>query len=400
VKSRTRRARKLVVILPLVVVFSGAAAWAGVRVTTKKTSTTPQPTTRTVQVTKGTIAQTVAASGTLAAADTEDLSFSSSGTVTAVDVKVGQKVKKGQVLAAIDSAALKSQVVQAAAQVAAAQSTLSTDTSAGASSAQLAADTAALASDQAQYASAVTALDGSSLVSPIAGTVSTVDLTVGQQLGSSGSSGTSLGKTSSSTTPSSSANNASSTEIEVVSSSLVVNLSVDDTQIGKLAVGQAATVSGSITGKVTSVGTIGSTSSGVASFPVVVAVTGSTSGLFSGATASVAVTYHQLANVLVVPSFAVSQSQGSSWVTVSANGHTTKQKVTTGLSGGGQVEIKSGLTAGQQVVITIPAAVNRATTGANGAGAGGRTGGFGGGGFRGGGGFTPPAGGSTGGAGQ
>jgi macrolide-specific efflux system membrane fusion protein len=417
VKSRKRRAGKLVVTLPVVVVFSAAAAWAGVRVTNKKNSPTAQATTRTVQVTNGTISQTVSASGTLAPADTEDLSFTSSGTVTAVGVKVGQKVKKGQVLATIDSASLKSQVVQAEAQVAAAKSTLSSDTSAGASSAQLSADTAALASDRAQYASAVTALEGSSLVSPIAGTVSTVDLTVGQQLGSSGGSGTGLGN------PSSSAAS-SSTEIEVVSSSLVVNLSVDDTEIGKLKVGQAATVSASstssasgaagaaaqpsattgsssIAGTVTSVGTIATTSSGVASFPVVVAVTGSTSGLFSGATASVVVTYHQLSNVLVVPSLAVSQSKGSSWVTVSANGKKTKQQVTTGLSSGGQVEIKTGLSAGQEVVITIPAAVTRRPTGTNGSGANGfPTGGFPTGGFGGGGGFTPPAGAVSGGAGQ
>jgi macrolide-specific efflux system membrane fusion protein len=393
-KARQRRAGKLIVILPVVVVFSAAAAWAGVRVTSKKGSTTAQPTTRTVQVTRGTIAQTVSASGTLAAADTEALSFSSSGTVTAVGVKVGQKVKQGQVLATIDSAALQSQVVQAAAQVAAAKSTLSSDTSAGASSAQLAADTAALASDGAQYTSAVTALEGSTLVSPITGTVATVNLTVGQQLGSSGGSGNSLGNASSAaSSANSSASAASSTEIEVVSSSLVVNLSVDDTQIGNLKVGQAATVSGSVTGKVTSVGTIASTSSGVASFPVVVAVTGSTSGLFSGATASVVVTYHQLANVLVVPALAVSQSNGSSFVTVSANGKQTKQPVTTGLSSGGQIEIKSGLTAGQEVVITVPAAITRRTTGSGGSGANGfPTGGFGGAG-----GFTPPAGGFRGG---
>jgi membrane fusion protein, macrolide-specific efflux system len=396
-KSRKRRAGRLIVILPVVVVFSAAAAWAGVRVTSKKSSPTAQATTRTVQVTDGTISQTVSASGTLAPADTEDLSFTSSGTVTAVGVKVGQKVKKGEVLATIDSASLKSQVVQAEAQVAAAKSTLSSDTSGGASSAQIAADSAALASDRAQYASAVTALEGSSLVSPIAGTVSTVDLTVGQQLGSSGGSGTGLGKPSSSAASSaaSNASASSSTEIEVVSSRLVVNLSVDDTEIGKLKVGQAATVAG-VTGKVTSVGTIASTSSGVASFPVVVAVTGSTSGLFSGATASVLVTYHQLSNVLVVPSLAISQSKGSSWVTVSANGKKSKQQVTTGLSSGGQVEIKSGLTAGQEVVITVPAAVTRRPTGSNGSGGNGfPTGGFGGGG-----GFTPPAGAFPGGAGQ
>ena len=42
---------------------------------------------------------------TVAAAQTNDLSFSSSGTVTAVDVKAGDEVKAGQVLATIDSTA-------------------------------------------------------------------------------------------------------------------------------------------------------------------------------------------------------------------------------------------------------------------------------------------------------
>jgi multidrug efflux pump subunit AcrA (membrane-fusion protein) len=57
---------------------------------------------RLVTATEGTIGDTVSTQGTLAAADTSDLSFASAGTVTAVNVVAGQTVKKGQVLATID----------------------------------------------------------------------------------------------------------------------------------------------------------------------------------------------------------------------------------------------------------------------------------------------------------
>ena len=198
-----------------------------------------------------------------------------------------------------------------------------------------------------------------------------------------------------------------------MSTSLVVNLSVDDTEISKLKVGQSATVSPSsssggsggnngptfnfggfapggfgnrtsnsnsnssssnsssntattpttsTTAKVTSVGAIASASSGVATFPVVVTITGSTSGLYSGATGQATITYKQLTNVVQVPALAVSQSNGQSSVTVSVNGKKTRRVVTTGITSGGQVQITSGLQAGEQVVVAIPT-TRRSTSG-------------------------------------
>jgi multidrug efflux pump subunit AcrA (membrane-fusion protein) len=389
------------------------------------------------------MSQTVSASGTLAPADTEDLSFSASGTVTAVNAKAGQKVVKGQVLATIDSASLASAVVQAEAQVTADQSTLDDDDANGASSAQLTADRATLASDQAQLASARTALAGASLTSPIDGVVSTVSLTVGQQLGSSGASGnTPSGSDSGAgpTVPDASSSDASSAQITVVSTKLVVNLDVDDTQISQLKVGQSATVSPSsasssgrngfgglgtfsfggfgnraanpsanqssnsstgnstttntpttsTTAKVTSVGAIASASSGVATFPVAVTVTGATTGLYSGATAQATITYHELQNAIQVPTLAVTQSNGQSYVTVSTNGKTVKRAVTTGITSGGEVQITSGLKTGEEVVVATPAATRGSGNGSNNSGTGGT--------FTppGGGNFTPPGGGEFG----
>jgi macrolide-specific efflux system membrane fusion protein len=248
------------VLLPLIVI-GGAAAWFQLHPSgTAAAATTEQ----TVTVTSGTLRQTVSASGTLEPAATQDLNFGAAGKVTAVNVKAGQQVAKGRVLATIDSAALQSQVTQAQATVDAAIARLDSDQTANASAAQIAADDADVAAANAQLASAQDALAGASLISPIDGIVSSVDLTVGQQLSGTGTSGTSIsgtgtgsGRTSAAsasptsgsggggaaTAATSTATTSSTAEIQVISAgSYVVNLSVDDTQIGQIKEGQQATV--------------------------------------------------------------------------------------------------------------------------------------------------------------
>jgi macrolide-specific efflux system membrane fusion protein len=258
VRSTARGARRPVVAIPVVVMMT-AAIWLGYSSGQHSTATASTSTPRLVTVSTGAIRQTVAASGTLEPATTADLNFAVSGQVTAVDVKAGQTVTQGTVLASVNSAALQSQLAQSQATVASDQAKLDSDTSAAASSAQLAADQANLAAANGSAATAQAALAGATLIAPINGTVSMVGLTVGEQLGSTGGSsvgmtGTATGSgrtglSSSSSSSSVSANSAaistastsSSPEVEVISTgSFVVNLNVDDTQISKLAVGQAA----------------------------------------------------------------------------------------------------------------------------------------------------------------
>jgi multidrug efflux pump subunit AcrA (membrane-fusion protein) len=443
-RSVAQRARRPIVLIPVVAMI-GAAVWVGYR--SGQHPATPTSTQRQVTVSMGTMRQTVATSGTLAPTTTADLNFGVSGQVTGVNVKAGQTVTQGTVLATIDSAALQSQVAQAQATVASDQAKLSSDTTAGASSAQLAADQANLTAANGSVAAAQTALNGATLTAPISGTVSMVNLTVGEQLGSTGSgsvglAGTATGSgrtgTSSSGTSSSgssgsagssgaassstSSGTTSSPEVEVISTgSFVVNLNVDDTQISRLAVGQAATVTPSTaptasggrtgsgqptststgtgsratpaasgvtaTGTVTSVGTVATSTSGVATFPVVVSVSGSPTGLYAGATVQVAITYNQLTNVLEVPTAAISQSNQQSKVTVLVNGSKTTRVITTGISSGGMTQVLGGLNVGDQVIVTVPVATastgNTSRTGIGGA-TGGFGGGFGGGGFGGG----------------
>ena len=84
-------------------------------------------TTVTVPVTTGTIQQTVTSSGTIEPASQADLNFAVSGVVTGVNVKAGQTVTAGQVLATVDTTALNEQLNAAEAQLTAAQDKLASD---------------------------------------------------------------------------------------------------------------------------------------------------------------------------------------------------------------------------------------------------------------------------------
>jgi hypothetical protein len=178
----------------------------------------------------------------------------------------------------------------------------------------------------------------------------------------------------------------------------VVDATVDDTQVGQLAVGQTAGITladGSVTsGTVTSVGLVASSTSGVASFPVTVTVTGTPTGLYAGSVLPVVVVTKTVPDALAVPVGALHRTSSGTTVTVDKNGTRTTRTVSTGLVSSGQVQITDGLAAGEKVVVTsvrvtAPAGTTGTTrtgtrTGGGGfGGGGGGFGGGGGGGFRG-----------------
>lgn len=117
-------------------------------------SVEPEPTEATV----GTVTSTTALSGTAAAAQAADLSFGSSGVVTAVSVSVGDVVSAGDVLATIDDSEAARQVETAQISLDQAQAAFATLLEDPAT-ADLAAALASVSSAQAQVLSADDGLD-------------------------------------------------------------------------------------------------------------------------------------------------------------------------------------------------------------------------------------------------
>jgi multidrug efflux pump subunit AcrA (membrane-fusion protein) len=328
-----------------------------------------------------TIVQTVSASGTIDAAKTADLDFAVSGRVTHVRAKVGDVVSKGQTLATVGTAALAEQAAAAAATVTADEDKVAADS---AGSAQQAADEAALTAARSALHNANVAVDDARLKATINGTVTAVDLSVGQQVngGSSGSNG-----------GSGAGNGGSSAQVSLQSTStFVVDATVDDTEISEVKKGQAVAITPegattTVAGTVTSVSTVPTSTSGVVSFPIVVALTGHPANVYAGSSATMAITTSKAVNVLAIPTLAITYSGSAASVEVKSGGTTTKRTITVGQTYGLQTAVKSGLVAGDEVVVQIPTFA-RTGTGTGTGGGGGtftRGGGFGGGGFGGGG---------------
>jgi multidrug efflux pump subunit AcrA (membrane-fusion protein) len=80
-------------------------------------SSSSAATKRTATVGKGIVQSTVSGNGTLEPAQKVELGFGASGEVTAIRVKVGQKVSKGEVLAEVDSSSARASLASAEAQL-------------------------------------------------------------------------------------------------------------------------------------------------------------------------------------------------------------------------------------------------------------------------------------------
>lgn len=265
-RSRRRRTRMIAAATAAALAAAAGGGWywydrreSGGTADAAAATTTEQSL---VAVTSGEIVGTVSAEGTVAAAATESLSFSTAGTVTAVDVAVGDTVAAGDVLATIDSAELQQALAEAQAAAADAEAQLVDDVEALADDADAVSDEQ-LAADQARQqvaadalADAYTAYVERDLVASIDGTVTAVNVTADEELGSGGAGGTSQTGSGSGSGNSNASigagtggfgSDTSSTDsagdIEIVSAGrYTVELSIGSTDIGAVAVGQTVTL--------------------------------------------------------------------------------------------------------------------------------------------------------------
>ncbi len=374
-------------------------------------ATATLPTEQVVDVTVGTIAKTVSAQGTVAATDSDDLKFAAAGTVTAVNVKAGQSVNKGDVLATMDSPALRQAVADAASRVADAKATLADDTASGASASRLAADRSNVTTAQDGLDQANTNLAGANLIAPYNAKIVSIGVTVGDKLSSDGTGATSpTGSNSGSGRTNNNLGgngNASTAAVSLISlNSYTVSLGFDSSDIGSIAAGQVAkialstaaasngrfgdfgpklfvsggpnaaanakaaaadsenstatttpTASNAATtdGSVDSVSSVADASSGVASYPVKVTFTDSSGSFNVGATVKVDITISEIKDAVQVPVNAVTNDGTQSTVKVrNAAGKDETRTVTTGMTSGSMIQVTNGLREGEQVVIDLP----------------------------------------------
>ena len=242
----------------------------------------------------------------------------------------------------------------------------------------IAADSAAVTQAKADLALAKQQLAQATLTSTISGTVAAVTLTRGGSV---------------------SAGSSSSTVTVVGTGALSVDLTIPLTSIDLVKVGQTAQVtvdgrSAPLPAKVTYVGVVNSASSGsTASYPVTVQLDATSSDLYDGMGAQVAIDVGTATNALLVPLSALTAVGSRTIVEVYRSGKVVDTVVTLGVVGNDAAQVTKGLSAGQQIVLAdaseaVPSTTSTSTTGRFGRTGSGLSGLTGTGGLRGAGGLT------------
>ncbi|MFZ0043008.1 MAG: HlyD family efflux transporter periplasmic adaptor subunit [Solirubrobacteraceae bacterium] len=254
-----------------------------------------------------------------------------------------------------------------------------TEKAANVASAQASVDSA-----EASVHSAQTALDQTHLYAPASGTVVSVasispgdTVTSGSSSSSassssgSGSSGTSTtgssgsGSGSSGSTSagslggsSSSSSSSSSGVVEIVNASkMTMTVAFSESDVSKVKVGQPATVTlealsdVELGAHVSSISSLGTTSDSVVSYDATLTLDQHDSQVKPGMSASASVVTGQAQGV-TLPNSAVPGTSSVSSVNVLKNGKTAATPVVVGVRGDSRTQIVSGLSAGQQVVVT------------------------------------------------
>lgn len=197
----------------------------------------------------------------------------------------------------------------------------------------------------------------STVYAPISGTVSGLALQVGSVINSNASSQTS---------------NVSNTKIANVKTDAtpIVSINLTEIDVPKVTIGDKATITldaypeMTFTGKVVSIDTVGTVSSGVTTYPTVIKLDTDTTTILPNMAVSANIITKTKNDVLMVPTSSIQQNtDGTSYVQVMKNGALSQISVETGLSSDTDTEIVSGLSEGDTVVTaTIKAATANTST--------------------------------------
>ncbi len=193
------------------------------------------------------------------------------------------------------------------------------------------------------------------IYAPISGTVSGLSLQIGSVINSQSSSNTS----------------ATTNKIANIKTDALPTLSINLTEIDvpKIKIGDKATIifdafsDKTFTGKVISIDTVGSVSSGVTNYPTVILLDTKSNAILPNMGISASIITNTKDEVLLVSSSAVkTDNNGSSYVQILTNGKPVNINVEAGLSSDTQTEIVSGLKEGDTIITSTTEATTTTST--------------------------------------
>lgn len=377
-KNRFRAAIIFAVIIGLIIV--------AVRVVKNKNQ---QPQVQTTKVTRGQIISSISASGQILTANIVNITTNAQGLVKKVYVKDGDKVFAGQKIMEIsldsgaqqNAASAYSSYLSAKNNLASAQATLYTLQSQefvanqklinDAVARDLATDDPTYIQENADWLAAEAkyknqqdvitqtqaAVNSSGqayqavspiIVAPISGTINNVTYSAGMTISSSSSSTSSTSSVS------------SGQRIAVIQSegTPIATFNISEIDVSKVRPGQKATIildsltDKTFTGKILTVDRIGSVTSNVTNYPVVIQFDTGASEILPNMSATANIITETKDNVLFIPSSAIQTQGNQNVVHIMKEGQEQIVNVETGLTSDTQTEIISGLSEGDEVVVS------------------------------------------------
>ncbi len=334
----------------LLVIIVGVAATFGIRMYLDKSK--PVVTTQLVAVERGDIVSLVSATGTINPVNIVDISSKITGLIKEVRVLENEQVKAGQILILLDDKRLMAQVSQSRAKLentsANYQRNLQLNRIGAISNQQLDASIMDYSVAQATYDDAVSQLDDTVIKAPIDGVIIGKPIPAGQTVAPG-----------------------ISTPMVLMSvadlSKMQIEAQVDESDIGKIALGQRVTftvdayIDKVFSGTVSNISQKANITQNVVYYVVTIDVEGPGTMLKPTMTARVSIQSGESKNTILVPLSAIKENQGQPYVQIMVSGKIENINVTTGLSNEDKVEITSGLADGDQIVLPQAKALPQAS---------------------------------------
>lgn len=303
----------------------------------------PTVTYTTEKAQKGNLVRTVSVTGEIAVPEEADLSFKLSGQIKSISVDVGDRVEKGQKIATIDRGTLPQQLSQAQHEVDAQKRTLGNmkRNNSGFSYLQIAAQREVIKKAEAAVQAIVEQINETTLYAPISGTVIKKNVEVGEITVAN-------------------AVTANTSVVTIASDGdLEADVDVSESDILKVALGQKAIVTldalptdDKIEAEVMEIEPASTVIQDVVYYKVKLKFNSQDSRFKVGMSADADINTAEKDNVVMVPQRAV-KNDGQDYVEIlKADNVVERVNVVTGLEGDdGMIEIKSGLSGGEDVVV-------------------------------------------------
>lgn len=302
----------------------------------------PAATGQSVPVERGDIVSLVSATGTIKPVNMVDISSKITGLIKEVRVSENEQVKAGQILILLDDKRLMAQVSQSRAKLdnttANYQRNLQLNRIGAISNQQLDAASMDYSVAQATYDDAVSQLEDTVIKAPIDGVIIGKPIPAGQTVAPGISAPMIL--------------------LSVADlSKMQIEAQVDESDIGKIALGQKVTFTVDayaekvFSGNVSNVSQKATVQQNVVYYIVTIDVEGAETMLKPTMTARVSIHTGESRNTILVPLAALKENKGQQYVQMMVDGKVENINVTTGLTGEDKVEVLSGLTDGDQIVL-------------------------------------------------